>query len=373
MRSRLEERHLAIRIAGRLAVTACGEIVIGGFAGTSLPDSFARALREGRRGGAILFKRNVEGGAAQVAGLVRAIRAASGDQCLVGVDQEGGRVARLGAPLLRVPPMRTVASWGDEAFARRIARALGAELAALGVTMNFAPVLDVNTHPNNPVIGDRSFGDDPDRCARFGVAWLQGLQSAGLLACGKHFPGHGDTSEDSHFNLPVVGRSRQTIEDVNLVPFRAAAAAGVASLMTAHVLYPAIDPQLPATLSPSACTDLRERVGFRGMLVSDDLEMRAIALRWPIEEASVQAVAAGCDALLVCSDDDQQERAVAALTREAHASPAFRARYEQARRRVRDARRKATPCPLDDEAAAGVIDGRESRAVADEIAQRLAS
>ena len=354
-----------------MARVDCGTLIIGGFDGTSLPEGFARALSEGRRGGAILFKRNLAREPAQVAELVRALHAAAGEAPLVGIDQEGGRVARLGAPLLVVPPMRAIASSGDVAFAERVARAVGTELAALGFTINFAPVLDVNTRADNPVIGDRAFSDDPDVCARFGAAWIRGLQSAGLLACGKHFPGHGDSSKDSHFELPVVDRTQDDLERVDLAPFRAAIQAGVASWMTAHVVYSALDAGLPATLSRSVCTDLRERLGFRGLLISDDLEMRAIAARWPIEEAAVQAIDAGCDALLICSSDENQERAVEGLTRRAEASDSFRARCEEARARVLLARRRATARPLDREAIARVVGGNQARDVAGEIAHRL--
>jgi len=347
-----------------------GELVIGGFDGTDLPARFAAALRDGRRGGAILFKRNVRGGPTQVAALGRAVHAAC-PQPLLGVDQEGGRVARLQAPCLEVPPMRTVASWGDGSLAERIAHAVGLELAALGFTIDFAPVLDVNTCPQNPVIGDRAFGDDASTCARFGAAWIRGLQASGLLACGKHFPGHGDTTKDSHLDLPVVDLDRERIARVELAPFRAAVDAGVASLMTAHVVYSALDSDLPGTLSPAVCTTLREQIGFRGLLVSDDLEMRAVAARWSIEEAAVLAVAAGCDALLVCENEDKQERAVDALEREAARSPAFRARCDDAIARARAARgRTATRPATDDDSLSRVIGGPQSRAVAAEMARR---
>jgi beta-N-acetylhexosaminidase len=359
-------------VAGEMAI---GELVVGGFAGTTLPAGFARALHAGERGGAILFRANVEGGIRQVGALTRSIHTtvAGPPPPLVGIDQEGGRVARLRAPLLDVPPMRTVASWGDEAFAERVARAVGTELAALGFTIDFAPVLDVNTCAHNPVIGDRAFGSDAASCTRFGLAWIRGLQSAGVLACGKHFPGHGDTSKDSHFDLPVVDQPRERLESVELVPFRAAAEAGVASLMTAHVVYRAIDPLRPATLSPEVCTVLRAHIGFRAMLVSDDLEMAAIGARWAIEDAAVQAVAAGCDALLVCWSDEKQARVVEALAREAERSPAFRARCDEALARVHDARARSTVRPLDDAGIDRVVAGEESRAVAAEIARRIAS
>jgi beta-N-acetylhexosaminidase len=360
---------------GMHRVATCGQLVVGGFAGTSLPQPFARALTQQRRGGAIFFKPNVEGGPLQVAALAREVHAASPETPLVGIDQEGGRVARLRAPLLEVPPMRTVASWGDAALAERIAHAVGMELATLGFTIDFAPVLDVNTCAENPVIGDRAFGDDADTCARYGAAWIRGLQSAGLLACAKHFPGHGDTSKDSHVDLPVVDQPSSRLERVELVPFRAAVAAGVASMMTAHVVYPALDPGRPATLSEAVCSQLRASIGFGGMLVSDDLEMQAIAARWSVEDAAVQAIAAGCDALLVCWSEEKQERAVDALVREAERSPAFRARCEQALARTMAARRRARVDGkvLDDADVERVLNGQESREVRDAIARRTLS
>ncbi len=345
---------------------------MGGFPGTSLPSALARNLRQSRRGGVILFKPNVEGGPAQVAALTREIHGTGDEPALVGIDQEGGRVARLRAPWLRVPPMRTIASWGDVELAARIARAVAAELAAVGVTINFAPVLDVNTCAENPVIGDRAFGTEIGGVERFGVAWMRGLQAAGVLACGKHFPGHGDTSRDSHVDLPVVEQPIARLDAVELPPFRAAAAAGIAAMMTAHVVYTAVDPQLPGTLSRAVCTELRDRIGFQGMLVSDDLEMQAIGARWSIEESAVLAVAAGCDSLLICWSEEKQERALEALVREATASSAFRSRCEQARDRTAAARRRITARPLPGEEWSRVVNGDESRAVAQEIAARLA-
>ena len=356
--------------AAATVLSTCGQLVIGGFPGTTLPPALRRALAERRRGGVILFKRNSEGEPAHLAALSRDVHGSAPETPLVGIDQEGGRVARLRAPWLQVPPMRTVASWGDPALAQRIAHAVGVELAAMGITITFAPVLDVNTCASNPVIGDRAFGTDARTCAEFGVAWIRGLQSAGVLACGKHFPGHGDTTKDSHFELPVVDQTRQRLEEVELVPFRAAAAEGVAAIMTAHVVYPALDPDRPATLSRAACTELRDAIGFRGVLVSDDLEMSAIATRWSVEDAAVQAIAAGCDALLICWSEEKQERALGALVREAETSPAFRRRCDEANARCLAARRLARARPLDDGEMAQVVGGAESRAVAGEMARR---
>lgn len=350
--------------------TLCGQLVLGGFPGPSLSPEYARALREGRRSGAILFKSNVDGGPRQVAALAREVHALA-ENPLLAIDQEGGRVARLRAPALVVPPMRTLASWGDVALAEAVARAVGHELAALGITLNFAPVLDVDTRRDNPIIGDRAFGPTPEACASFGVAWIRGLQSAGVLATAKHFPGHGDTSRDSHLELPVVDHPRDRLEAVELAPFRAAAAAGVAAMMTAHVVYPALDPRRPATLSPVVCTDLRRAVGFDGVLVTDDLEMQAIAAHGAIEEAAVEAIGAGCDLTLVCHDFDAQERVFEALRARAERSSGFRARCEEAANRVRRARTRATARALDDDAVLGAVGGSASSAVQAELARRL--
>jgi beta-N-acetylhexosaminidase len=348
----------------------CGCLIIGGFQGTSLPESYARALRENRRGGAILFRHNVLADPHQVAALARQIHAVS-PAPLLGIDQEGGRVARLRAPFIEVPPMGVLASIGDTAQAETIAHAVAAELAAVGCTINFSPVLDVNTCTRNPVIGDRAFGADAEVCSRFGTAWIRGIERAGLLAAPKHFPGHGDTSTDSHFDLPVVHQSVERLERVELAPFRAAIDAGVRAMMTAHVLYPALDRELPATLSPVICTWLRERLGFSGMLLSDDLEMRAIVDRWSIGDAAVAAIAAGCDALLVCHGEGPQDAVLEALVRESERSPAFAARCEQARTRVLLARSLARVQPPSDSEVTRVVGGSESRSVALQIAALL--
>jgi beta-N-acetylhexosaminidase len=351
----------------------CGHLVIGGFEGTEVPASFARALASGERGGAILFKRNV-GTPLDVARLNARLRgfAAADAPPLIAVDQEGGRVARLGPPLLVLPPMRALAGFatgGDAKLVHEAARAQAEELAALGFTMNFAPVLDVNSCATNPVIGDRAFGDEPRAVETFGIAFARGLEAGGVLACGKHFPGHGDTTKDSHLDLPVVAQPRARLDAVELPPFRAAVHAGIAALMTAHVVYPALDPGVPATLSRAICTDLaRGELGFRGWLVSDDLEMKAIADRIGIEEAATRSIDAGCDALLVCHDEELQARAHEALVRRAERDPAFRARCSEAAERGLTIRRRVPPRPVSSmreiEAA-----GARARIVAERLAQ----
>lgn len=347
-------------------------MIVGGFDGETLPTGFARELAAGRRGGAILFKRNIssiEGAHA----LCRAIaQAAPSDMPpFIGIDQEGGRVKRLPPPALALPPMRELASLGDPDLVRRAASIVATELAALGFNINFAPVLDVNTEPDNPVIGNRAFGSDPYTVSRFGVAYIAGLQDNGVLACGKHFPGHGDTRIDSHLALPSVAHSRRRLDEVDLPPFRAAIGAGVAALMSAHIVCEKIDPGVPATLSHAICTDLlRTELGFQGVLFSDDLEMKAIAALRPIERAAVDAVRAGCDVLLVCRDQDTQGRVYETLAHEAERDPAFLDRCAQAVARAARFRHLRPPCPAaTPEELRARVGAQTNAALLDQIAQ----
>ena len=306
----------------------CGSLVIGGFDGTSLPRSFGDRLRGGELGGAILFARNVTPDLEQVAALCADIARTQELAPIVSVDQEGGRVARLKHGVVRLPPAIALGKL-DEASIERAAKALGEALAALGFSMDYAPVLDVHTNPKNPVIGDRAFGTDPAHAARAALAFARGLASAGVAPCGKHYPGHGDTLTDSHLELPRVTHDRARLDALELAPFRAAARQ-VPAIMSAHVVYDALD-EKPATLSPRIATDLlRREIGFDGVLISDDLEMRAIAATYGAGEAAVLAVEAGCDALLVCADEDAQVAAVDALARRAEKDAAFRSRCEEA-------------------------------------------
>lgn len=344
----------------------CGQLLVGGFEGPSLSSEMARALRDGRRSGVILFKRNLPNVEAAHE-IASAVLDATADELppFISVDQEGGRVSRLPAPALRLPPMRTFGDAGDPALARRAAEVVARELGALGFNLDFAPVLDVDSNPDNPVIADRSFSRDPDTVARFGRAFIEGLQSGGVMACGKHFPGHGDTAQDSHVDLPRVGHDKERLDAVELPPFRTASLRGVAAMMTAHVVYEELDAAVPATLSRRICTTLlRNEIGFDGVLFSDDLEMRALSDRWEIEETAVGAIRAGCDALLVCSSFDLAERAHAALVERAEADPDFRRRCQEAVARSLRARRRFLPRPLPSSAElANIFNTAEARAM----------
>jgi len=327
-------------------------------------------LASGERGGVILFRRNLDGRLPQVTELTRAVREACAPDLppLIGVDQEGGRVVRLLAPVLRLPPMRIIGAHGSARLAHEAARALGRELEALGFNMDFAPVFDVDTCAENPIIGDRSFSSDATVVASMASAFARGLQDSCVMACGKHFPGHGDTTTDSHLDLPIVTQPKERLLAVELAPFRGLRSVNCAALMTAHVVYTSLDPDRPATLSARIATDLlRGELGYDGVLISDDLEMKAIADRYPIEQAAVLAVEAGCDALLICSSLELQRRAHEALVREAEQRPAFRARVGEAARRFLAARRARPPAPADDETLRDIVGGAASVAVAHEL------
>ena len=349
----------------------CGGLIIGGFAGPELSASFSNALTHGERGGAILFKRNLSSDFFEVAELTRQIVAACDTPPIVAIDQEGGRVARLKSPFVTVPPLRRLASASDDALVDLAARAQAAELKALGFSTGFSPVLDVNTRAENPIIGDRAFGSDPEVVARLGLWYVAELQRGGVFACAKHYPGHGDTSVDSHLDLPVVDRAIAEFERVDLGPFAAAAKAGVAAMMSAHVVYSAIDPENPATLSHALCTFyLREKLGFSGVLFSDDLEMKAIAARMSIEDSATGGIAAGCDALLICSDERLQDRAFEALIKRAESDSAFRARCEEAAARMTRLRLAYAPTPLAPSALRAFFPSQQSAAFSAALATR---
>src|SRR5262245_59733015 len=309
-----------------------GQLLIAGFRGDQIPVEMRSLAREFGLGGVILFGRNiVEPG--QVAELCHdAARLTADVPAWVSVDQEGGRVARLKAPFTEWPPMAMLGRSGDMALAERFARALAAELRAVGITLDFAPVLDVHTNPRNPVIGDRVLAGRAEDVARLGSVIIRAMQAEGLAACGKHFPGHGDTSTDSHLELPLVEHPPERLREVEFAPFRAAIEAGVATIMTAHVLVPSLDEKRPATLSRRVVTGLlREELKYDGVILSDDLEMKALASDYKVHDSALLAIEAGCDGVLICSGDvDVQVEALETLVRAVESSRLRFSRVEDA-------------------------------------------
>ena len=327
-----------------------GQAIVAGFSGMDPPVELVSAARRGELGGWVLFARNL-GTPEEIAGLCARLRGAAGSAVppWIAVDQEGGRVQRLRAPavpIVQLPPARAFGAADDAGLTEDAAAVLGAGLRALGFNLDFAPVIDVDTNPDNPVIGDRSFGADASRVARHGLAVVRGLARAGVAACAKHFPGHGDTIVDSHLALPKLAHTRERLDRVELAPFRALAP-HVPAVMTAHVVFEALDATVPATLSHRAVTGvLREEIGFGGVVFTDDLEMRAIADRWGVGEAACLAIEAGCDAVLVCSKPELCLEAHAALTRRAEANAGFARRLREACARSFAVRRRFAVAPV---------------------------
>lgn len=289
-----------------------GSLLIIGLPGPELDAEAERLLAEVQPLGVILFRRNITS-TAQLRDLTRRLRTGRPD-LLVAIDHEGGRVHRMPSDFTHFPPSLVMARNGDPGLLRDVAHAHAAELREAGFNLTFSPVLDVHTNPDNPIIGDRAFGTTPEEVIHNALPYLQGLVEGGILPCGKHFPGHGDTQVDSHLALPVLPAATHDLgrlRSLELRPFARAISQGIPMIMTAHVVCEALDPSVPATLSPRTIDGcLRRELGFHGYVVSDDLEMKAIADHYSVGRAAVLSILAGCDGCLVC--------ATPSLIREAH-------------------------------------------------------
>jgi beta-N-acetylhexosaminidase len=292
--------------------------LVVGFDGTTAPERLLKLIASGSVAGVVIFSRNLET-TGQWLELQRTLRAAFRHHVpMIAVDQEGGLVQRLKPPKIpevpALPPMGVLAPRLSSLQLQALGRGVGLQLAALGFNTNFAPVLDVHSRPENPIIGERAFGTTPDAVAMRALSYWRGLEDAGVRGCVKHFPGHGDTTVDSHIALPTVSRPVESLEAIEIAPFRAAIDAGVSLVMTAHVLYPALDPSHPATLSPAVIAGLlRHRLGFRGVVISDDLDMGAVPGRDDPRQLAAALDAAGVDLALVCRDLDLAEGLAAHL------------------------------------------------------------
>ena len=278
-----------------------GQMIMIGLKGEELTKEEEQLLRNYPFGGFILFAHNLKE-PKQILSLCRSLWEIEKEHPpFIAIDQEGGRVHRLPAPFTHFPAAAALGRTGNTGLAYRFGLATARELAAVGINLNFAPVLDVHSNPDNPVIGDRSLSSDPRQVAALGWAIIEGLRDGGIIPCGKHFPGHGDTTKDSHLELPVVEKSLTALRAVELPPFVRACRNQIESLMTAHVLYPSLDRDYPATLSQAIIGRfLREEIGYQGVVFGDDLEMNAISKNFSLAEAVLRSVRAGVDVLLFC-------------------------------------------------------------------------
>ncbi len=314
----------------RSSADIAGQFFTFGFDGTRYTPELGSWFRRLKPGGVILFGRNIVNSdqtATLISDLKKLCEDETGVSPFVACDQEGGRVSRLPSDavaqrrdssekngLPQFPSSRKLADDGDEKRVKKTYAQMGLALKNLGFNLDFAPVLDLDTNSDNPVIGDRSFGADPEKVTMMGRAAIQGLRSAGILTCAKHFPGHGDTSLDSHLNLPVDDRPAERFNRAELAPFRMAVTEDVEFIMTAHVMYPELDDKYPATLSRKILTDvLRAGMNYQGVIISDDMDMKAITGRYEDSEAAQLAMEAGVDHILSCRDPHRQQALVTAV------------------------------------------------------------
>lgn len=306
------------RVAAMSLEEKLGQMLIVGIDGTTVTADAKRLIANDRVGGFILYKPNIES-VGQTVELLNGLKRTNREQAdavplFLSVDQEGGSVSRLPPALKAIPSSRDVAKTGDAARAEAIGGAIGEELAAFGFNVNFAPVLDVDSNPRNPVIGSRSFGPTADVVSSYGIREMHGLQAQRIIPVVKHFPGHGDTSVDSHLDLPVVDKTLDELRRLELIPFADAVRSEADAVMIAHILLPKIDPGMPASMSSRIVTGLlREELGFDGVVVTDDMTMGAITQHYDIGQAAVLAVRAGSDIVLVAHGREQAETVLAAL------------------------------------------------------------
>ena len=286
-----------------------GQMMVCGWTGETENErvtvsSHARILIEELQvGGIIFFKHNIADDLRMTVQTINDLQAMSAEPLLMGIDQEGGMVARITEGVTVFPSNMAMGATGRSEYAYQAAAASGKQLAALGFNCNFAPNVDVNNNPDNPIIGTRSYGESPDLVAEFGAQAIRGYQDSGVIACAKHFPGHGDTSVDSHLALPTIPYDLDRLNSIELKPFRAAVNAGVSSIMTTHIMFPVLDTEFPATLSPKIVNGLlRTELGYDSVVVTDGMEMHAIAQKFGTPGAAVLAIEAGVDIVLVCGN-----------------------------------------------------------------------
>ena len=292
-------------------------------------------------GGFILFKQNCRS-PEQISDLCRSLwNTAADEPPFLAVDQQGGRVHRLPEPFTHFPPAEEIGNSGDSATAYQCGLAAAAELALVGLNLNFAPVLDVDSNPASPIIGDRAFGRTPEQVIEMSSAWMRGLRAGGVIPCGKHFPGHGDTERDSHLELPVLEKSLDQLRKVELPPFVESCRDDIEALMTAHVRFTALDRELPATLSEAVMTGLlRHQLGYDGVVFSDDMEMKAISVNFSPGEAAALALRAGVDVLLFCHELTNAVEVFESVCALAENDPPLRAKIAASVRRITVLKRK---------------------------------
>lgn len=322
-----------------------GQRLAFGFQGTSLSDETIELIRKYRVGNVILFRENITDRRqlCKLCGSIQdLIQETTGIPAFITVDQEGGMVSRLSADLVNVPGNMAVAAAGGPETARRMAAITARQLRGTGINFNDAPAVDVNTNSRNPVIGVRSYGDDPYRTAEYAVSAVRGYADENLMCCAKHFPGHGNTDVDSHIGLPIINRGLRELWETELIPFREVITAGVPAVMSSHILFPQIEPDgVPATMSRRIMHDLlRGEMGFEGLILSDAMDMDAIRVHYGTARGSVEAMKAGVDLVFVCNDDSLKQESAEAVLRAVESGEISKSGLESSFSRILEAKSK---------------------------------
>lgn len=292
-----------------------GQMILAGISGTTMDTNTKKLISQFHVGGIIFYKDNLES-TAQTIQLVNQLKTGNSSSLplLLGIDQEGGRITRLPGGLINFPPNGQIGKVNNPKFSYKVGTLLGSELKEFGLNLDFAPVLDIDSNPNNPVIGDRSFGNNAEIVSKLGIQTMKGIQSQNVITTIKHFPGHGDTSVDSHLDLPVVNKSLKELKELELIPFERAINQGADVVMVAHILLPQLDKTNPGTMSKAVMTDLlRKQLGFTGVIITDDMTMGAITEHFDIGKAAVESVKAGSDIILVGHDYNNVVKIISSL------------------------------------------------------------
>lgn len=292
-----------------------GQMFMFGIEGTVLDDALAEHIKNIMPGGIILFGRNADN-PEQLLELINSLKKINSDRIplFISVDEEGGRVSRMPPQLHKMPSAGSIGQMDDPFAAYKMGQIQAVKIKSFGFNMDLAPVLDIMSNPQNTVIGDRSFGSDPDTVAKCGIQMMKGIRESGVISVVKHFPGHGDTETDSHYDLPSVYHGMDRLDAFELVPFRKAIEENADAVMVAHILLPNIDPDCPASLSQTVIDGLlRDKMGFDGVVITDDMTMAAITKHYAVEDAVIGSISAGSDIIMVCHDYDAQIRSVEAV------------------------------------------------------------
>ncbi|MCG3419797.1 beta-N-acetylhexosaminidase [Oceanobacillus jordanicus] len=315
-----------------------GQMLMIGFEGTQVNDQTRNFIQENHIGGVILFERNITD-SKQLLNLNRELKELNADSqdipLFISVDEEGGVVSRMPPKIVNLPDSKKIGDLNNTELAYQVGEAIGERVNAFGFNVTMAPVMDVNSNPDNPIIGKRAFGDNKEIVSKMGVEEMKGIQSKGIIPVIKHFPGHGDTDVDSHLGLPVVHNSLESIREMELVPFQKAIDHQADMTMVAHILLPEIDNEDPASLSKNVVTTmLREELGFNGVAITDDMTMGAILENYDIGDATVKAVQAGNDIVLVCHGDENKLKALHSLTKAVESGAIKEERIDESVKRI---------------------------------------